>query len=240
MAIMKTWVQTLLAASVRVSGGTGFLLERNNGARVLLTAQHVVGSEKHATVRWSGGQAVLTVQHRDKDTDIALVDADNVDLSKLNGLRLAEHAPSPGDDVAYAGYPVGWHGVAAVLQRGWVAATEGEELWFDGNANPGNSGGPVVALGEDGEIAVVGVLLGRAGNVEETLSKFQEQARMNDEAAQRFRFPMSLGGVNVIDEMLRLSTGSTRDLSVLLDRHFRTGLVRAGGLSRIRQALGAD
>lgn len=235
---VEPWVQNLLGACIRVGGGTGFLVRRRSGARIVLTAQHVVGEQHTVSARWAGGQGALQVIHADAERDIAVLDA-IVALDANPALRLATVAPEPGDAVAYAGYPTGWNDLVAVLQRGWIAASGGQELWFDGNANPGNSGGPVTAH-EGNEVVVAGVLLGRAGNVEDALSTFQRQAKATDEAAQRFHFPMTMGGMNVIDDMLRLSTRSTLNLSILLDRHFRTGLVRAASLTRIAEVLGAE
>src|SRR5260221_10583945 len=137
---MPTWPQRLIDSCVRGPGGKGFLLEREPGQRVSVSAAHVVGTSAIVNVAWPSGSAKLSVYHSDKDRDVAIV-SDHPGLSKMPALKLAADAPAAGEPIAFAGYPVGWAGSVAVLQRGSVAASSSDEMWIDASANPGNSGG---------------------------------------------------------------------------------------------------
>jgi hypothetical protein len=233
---MPAWPQRLIDSCIRVSGGTGFLLEREAGQRVIVTAAHVVGTSAIVNVAWPGGSAKLNVYQSDKERDVAIV-SDHPGLAKMPALKLAAAAPAAGEPIAFAGYPVGWAGSVAVLQRGSVAASSSDEMWIDASANPGNSGGPIVT--HDGnDLSVVGVLMGRAGDVDGALRDFSSAITKIHGEALAFRFPMTIGNRDVVGDILRLATGGMVDLANLMERHFRSGLVRCAGTARLLHVLG--
>jgi S1-C subfamily serine protease len=235
-------VDKLLGACVRVGGGTGFLIERGE-VRIILTAEHVVRDQSSVPVRWRGGITTLRVLHADRDRDLAVVE-DAPGLSTVKALTISEHVAHVGQDVAFAGYPSGWAELTPVFQRGTIAATA-DQLWLDGSANRGNSGGPVVTWEDPSDLRVIGVVLGRAGSVSAALRDFGARANQIKQWAANFQSGHLVGSdegvwVDPAGSALRLAAAGMVDLAKLLDEHFRTGLVRLAGVEAIRHALGPE
>ena len=145
------------------SSGSGWVA----APELVVTNAHVVADNDRVAVRrdgaWRGYEAeVVTV---DRSNDVAVLEVDGLDLSAL---PVAE--PEPGEPVAIVGYPYGGPldtepGRIGGTSRAVTRDTTGNGpvnryiTSIRGEANPGNSGGPIV--NDQGE--VVGTVFASAG-----------------------------------------------------------------------------
>jgi serine protease Do len=128
--------------------GSGFLVSSDG---YVMTAEHVVGSDKYVKIRWSDGlEGVGEVVRSDKRRDVALV---KVDPRGRQPLALRKAAPQPGDTVFAIGAPLDVK-LQSTVTRGVASANRIIDgfsfIQSDVTVNPGNSGGPL--LDEKGEV----------------------------------------------------------------------------------------
>jgi serine protease Do len=129
--------------------GSGFLVSTDG---YLMTAEHVVGSDKYVKVRWSDGlEGVGEVVRTDKRRDVALI---KTDPRNRQPLALRRDSPQPGDTVFAIGAPIDPK-LQNTVTRGVVSASNRIMDGFsfiqsDVTVDPGNSGGPL--LDEQGRV----------------------------------------------------------------------------------------
>ena len=128
--------------------GSGFLVSSDG---YLMTAEHVVGSDKYVKIRWSDGlEGVGEVVRTDKRRDVALI---KTDPRGRQPLALHRVAPQPGDTVFAIGAPLDEKNQSTVT-RGVASANRIMDgfsfIQSDVTISPGNSGGPL--LDEKGEV----------------------------------------------------------------------------------------
>jgi len=127
--------------------GTGFAIDAHH----IVTAGHVVEGSSTMTVTLDGNPVPTQIVGLDASGDVALLASD----SALPGpyIPLADSAPGVGERVAAIGFPLG---AGLTLTQGSVSAL-GQDLTVNNNQlaglvqtdtalNPGNSGGPLIAL----------------------------------------------------------------------------------------------
>ena len=129
--------------------GSGFLVSTDG---YLMTAEHVVGSDKYVKVRWSDGlEGLGEVVRTDKRRDVALI---KTDPRGRQPLALRRATPEPGDTVFAIGAPIDPK-LQNTVTRGVVSASNRIMDGFsfiqsDVTVDPGNSGGPL--LDEQGRV----------------------------------------------------------------------------------------
>lgn len=128
--------------------GSGFLVSSDG---YLMTAEHVIGSDKYVKVRWSDGlEGVGEVIRTDKRRDVALI---KTDPRGRQPLALHRAAPEPGDTVFAIGAPIDLK-LQSTVTRGVVSANRIMDgfsfIQSDVTVDPGNSGGPL--LDEKGQV----------------------------------------------------------------------------------------
>jgi S1-C subfamily serine protease len=128
--------------------GSGFLVSSDG---MLVTAEHVVGSDKFVKIRWSDGlEAVGEVVRTDKRRDVALI---KTDPRGRQPLALRREAPQPGDTVFAIGAPIDPK-LQSTVTRGVISANRILDgfsfIQSDVMVDPGNSGGPL--LDEQGRV----------------------------------------------------------------------------------------
>lgn len=123
--------------------GAGVVLDRNT----VVTAAHVVGTERDASVEWDGSRYRASVVTVDERADLARLRVADLPATAL---AIAPDAPTPGATANAIGAPGG----ALSVTRGIVSAVvrrQGVEyIQTDAAINKGNSGGPLVD--EDGRV----------------------------------------------------------------------------------------
>jgi serine protease Do len=128
--------------------GSGFLVSSDG---YLLTAEHVVGSDKYVKIRWSDGlEGVGEVVRADKRRDVAII---KTDPRGRQPLALHRAPPDPGDTVFAIGAPLDVK-YQSTVTRGVASANRIMDgfsfIQSDVTISPGNSGGPL--LDEKGEV----------------------------------------------------------------------------------------
>jgi S1-C subfamily serine protease len=128
--------------------GSGFLVSSDG---YLMTAEHVVGSDKYVKIRWSDGlEGVGEVIRTDKRRDVALI---KTDPRGRQPLALRRESPQPGDTVFAIGAPIDPK-LQNTVTRGVVSANRIMDgfsfIQSDVTVDPGNSGGPL--LDEQGRV----------------------------------------------------------------------------------------
>lgn len=128
--------------------GSGFLVSSDG---YLITAEHVVGSDKYVKIRWSDGlEGVGEVVRADKRRDVAII---KTDPRGRQPLALRREAPQPGDTVFAIGAPLDEKNQSTVT-RGVASANRIIDgfsfIQSDVTISPGNSGGPL--LDEKGQV----------------------------------------------------------------------------------------
>ncbi|HEY4031290.1 MAG TPA: serine protease [Caulobacteraceae bacterium] len=128
--------------------GSGFLVSSDG---YVVTAAHVVGSDKFLKIRWSDGlEGVGEVVRTDKRRDVALI---KTDPRGRQPLALRREAPQPGDTVFAIGAPIDPK-LQNTVTRGVVSANRIMDgfsfIQSDVTVDPGNSGGPL--LDEQGRV----------------------------------------------------------------------------------------
>jgi len=134
------------------SFGTGFIVDDD----LLVTNAHVLAGGDDITATFADGDEVdCDLRDEDASVDLALLECDTDDRRTF---ELSDTPPELGQDVVALGYPgsslPGSETLA--LTTGVVSRTsaEGGYVQTDAALNPGNSGGPVVALDD---LTVIGV-----------------------------------------------------------------------------------
>lgn len=128
--------------------GSGFLVSSDG---YLMTAEHVVGSDKYVKIRWSDGlESVGEVIRTDKRRDVALI---KTDPRGRQPLAMRRETPQPGDTVFAIGAPIDPK-LQNTVTRGVVSANRIMDgfsfIQSDVTVDPGNSGGPL--LDEQGRV----------------------------------------------------------------------------------------
>ncbi len=144
------------------SGGTGFVHKNEDGRFVIITNNHVLGPLANPKV------AVL-FEGEDRWQDVEIVGRDpalDVALLAMPESRPRQVMPAPvnfsvsleiGDEIYGIGYPLN----KREISFGWVNGLEspGSQWSFSSQVpiHPGNSGGPMVRFGKNGQPEIVGV-----------------------------------------------------------------------------------
>jgi hypothetical protein len=222
-----------MKATVRVGNGSGVVI-RNGSNTLIATAQHVVEGDGPHRIRWPEGFADETVLKADKAADVAVLAA----LPKLDTLALDMDLSPPqvGDNVTAAGFPDGWNESHAIVARGVIAGT-GTENWVNLDGTWGHSGRPLCRF-VGAKPVVVGILLGRAGAVNQTLAGLQK--RLDEQRAIAERGPLSGIFDDAIDLDLQGIAGAlwiAKQTADLMEAHFRTGFLRFAAAADVRQLL---
>ncbi len=128
--------------------GSGFLVSSDG---YLITAEHVVGTDRFVKIRWSDGlEGVGEVIRIDKRRDVALI---KTDPRGRQPLALRRQMPQPGDTVFAIGAPIDPK-LQNTVTRGVASANRIMDgfsfIQSDVTVDPGNSGGPL--LDEQGEV----------------------------------------------------------------------------------------
>jgi S1-C subfamily serine protease len=128
--------------------GSGFLVSSDG---YVMTAEHVVGSDKYVKIRWSDGlEGLGEVVRTDKRRDAALI---KTDPRGRQPLALRRESPQPGDTVFAIGAPIDPK-LQSTVTRGVVSANRilngFSFIQSDVTVDPGNSGGPL--LDEQGRV----------------------------------------------------------------------------------------
>jgi S1-C subfamily serine protease len=143
--------------------GSGFVYDDN----YLVTNEHVVGGVDAAEIQFSDGEwQTASVVGTDRYSDLAVLEVPDVP-DYATPLPLAESDPAVGAEVVALGNPLG---LDASVSRGIVSGVDRalpsptgfsipDAIQTDAALNPGNSGGPLVAL--DG--TVEGVIFSTGG-----------------------------------------------------------------------------
>lgn len=134
------------------SSGTGFVVDQD----VLVTNAHVLGSGSEVVARFADGEEVpCAVDDVDESLDLAVLACASGDRTVL---ELAQDRPDLGEEVVALGYPGGEvpGQETLALTSGVVSrpTTDGGYIQTEAALNPGNSGGPLIALDD---LQVVGV-----------------------------------------------------------------------------------
>ncbi len=127
--------------------GTGFAIDAHH----IVTAGHVVEGSNTMTVTLDGNPVPTQIVGLDASGDVALLQSDSALPAPY--IPLADSAPGVGERVAAIGFPLG---AGLTLTQGSVSAL-GQDLTVNNNRlaglvqtdtalNPGNSGGPLIAL----------------------------------------------------------------------------------------------
>lgn len=122
--------------------GSGFLVSSDG---YVMTAQHVVGTDKYVKVRWSDGlEGLGEVVRSDRRRDVALL---KVDPRGRAPLALHRAAPEPGDPVFAIGAPLDPK-LQSTVTRGVASANRIVDgfafIQSDVTVDPGDSGGPLL------------------------------------------------------------------------------------------------
>lgn len=155
VAKVRSGVIRIEAAACDGTGaiGTGFLV----GPRLVVTVEHVVERSSRITLKREGKRvATARVIGSDTARDLALLETS----ASISGYRFtfAPRAPRLGEEVAALGYPLG---LPLTVTRGSVSGmnrtipiagvNRRRLVQTDAAVNPGNSGGPLLAI-DGGEI----------------------------------------------------------------------------------------
>jgi S1-C subfamily serine protease len=130
----------------------------------ILTSYHVVEGLSQVMVRfYDGSQATATVDRTEPERDLAVIKTPNLPAGVAPAVLSG--GARPGDRVMTIGAPFGLDGsvsagIISATGRNFVVKETGQLLTnmiqFDANANPGNSGGPLVDMNG----RVVGIVTG--------------------------------------------------------------------------------
>jgi hypothetical protein len=240
----------LFRATVRLqtkSGSGSGVVIRGPSGPLVATAAHIFNRDEQPIIRKSGLLAEGSVVGRDPERDVALLMAPS-ELGQV-ALELAddEDPARPGDAIWGAGFPAGLEGTDPALVPG-VVATVGEKNWANLDGTWGNSGGPICAIRETGP-KVVGILLGRAGDVNRTLQSFRSMVEFATQKIVEFgplfeQVATASGTDPALPRVLmsgqRLSLDTSRRVLELLEEHFRTGFLRFAPVVDLRRLLRAS
>ena len=140
--------------------GTGFVIDADGW---LLTAAHVVGTQREATVTLNGKRLIADVFKADAAGDLALLTLRESPPAGTTVLRFRppSRPAQLGEEVSTLGYPLSrLLGNSVRMSRGLLSATAGlrddpRELQVSAEIQPGSSGGPLL----DREGNVIGVVV---------------------------------------------------------------------------------
>jgi hypothetical protein len=225
----------MMKATVRVGSGSGVVI-RNGANTLIATAAHVVKGDGPHLIKWPGGFDEQGVLARDDKADVAVLAAP----PKLEAFALDvdDIEAEVGDSVTAAGFPDGWNELHPVLARG-VIAGYGEENWVNLDGTWGHSGGPLCLIVSGARPLVVGILLGRAGAVNRQLEHLRKYFTRQHEAA--LEHPVIMHVVGWVDTALQTIDGVTgflKEMTSLMDDHFRTGFLRFASATDVLKLLG--
>jgi S1-C subfamily serine protease len=146
---------------VQRSTGTGVVIVENG---TILTNLHVVSGSKRLRVVFADGlESEAVVVSTQPENDLAVLRARRIPDDLVAATLGSSSQLQPGDQVLAIGYPFGIGpsasgGIVSGLKREFQADDDGKRMTnliqFDAAANPGNSGGPLIAM--DG--SVVGIV----------------------------------------------------------------------------------
>lgn len=139
--------QTVTDCSVKIElaggSGSGTVVKRSKGPKILVTAAHVVERQKEVTVIFpSGNKQKAKVIKESTKADVALLSLENDDCPAT---ALGEKSPRPGDKVWIVGYPLG---KGPSVREGKCTGNSGKTtvgLRINIPVNFGDSGGGIFA-----------------------------------------------------------------------------------------------
>jgi S1-C subfamily serine protease len=170
-------------AGAVLSTGTGFFVSATGH---VLTNNHVVEGCAAVAISRDGQRRIpLRVIHRDADTDLALLQADQPDTPFIAVAAEDRTPPRAGDRVLTIGYPIRNRLGVINVTEGTISAESGPDgdlsrLQHTAPTQSGSSGGPILDL--DG--LVIGVVVSRLG-----------QGADDDQQAQNVNFGVSLAAL---------------------------------------------
>jgi serine protease Do len=176
-----------------ISGGTGFLIDAKG---YLVTSAHVLKGNGANVVDHNGNEYKATIIKVDLNKDLAILKI--VDEEFVAPKSLPYAIKSKNANLAQEVYTLGFPRNEMVYNSGNISAKTGfnndtSTYQLQLNANPGNSGGPI--LNSDGEI--VGVLLSKQDHAEgisfavksKYLLKFIESSKKEDTTLTKIKVP---------------------------------------------------
>jgi len=233
-------IQVLRAATIRVCGGTGVVVDHNE-ARLVVTAWHVVeGNPTPALVGANGARYQTYVLRHDAEADVAVLAAGENLTTRAVSLSNRELAVA--DEVHVAGFPLGWEGNEPLLSRGTVSGQEGHFIWLNADASWGHSGSPVCTV-EGGTPSLAAVV---HGNASRTTDELKRLVAALAKSAKRLAEIMPMAGgmrMGTEDGTIRSSdvimdnARTAADLAAFIELHFRTGFTLAAPIGVVRKLL---
>ncbi len=155
--VYRETIDSVVLVSTDAGQGSGFVYGSNH----VVTNAHVVGRSNRVEIRFSDGEwRAGRVVGRDVYSDLAAIRVGQVPPA-ATPLRLNDRTPPVGTEVVVIGNPYGLDGsltagVVSGVNRS-IPSPAGysipDAIQTDAAVNPGNSGGPIVAL--DGDVVAV-------------------------------------------------------------------------------------
>jgi putative serine protease PepD len=151
---VKASVFTIISSSGR---GSAWVAGTEEGRSILVTNNHVVGSEARPGTMVTVIREELRVEGEvvriDGERDLAIVAVDE----ELPTLAVTDDVPRVGEPILVVGSPLG---LEQSVVTGIISALRDEHIQISAPLNPGNSGGPVVDASGD----VIGVAVLKVGD----------------------------------------------------------------------------
>lgn len=228
MPLLRTAQDTRLAealsATVRINQGTGIICDIPGYAQCIITAEHVIENslDSDILIRHQNETHFPITVFRNKEIDIAVMYCSH--KFPVHGPAFLDDGEQLDftDDLWIIGYPQGWEENIPIVTHARIAGV-GTQTWVASDCSWGSSGGPVVYLADDGP-QLVGIVIGEAGEVHNDLKRTLRTLRFVGD---------SLGQSGIAKAMASLLS----QVTVLVQSHFRTGLVRIAHYNDIIRLL---
>jgi S1-C subfamily serine protease len=197
-------VSKIPKGSVVTGGGTGFIIDTKG---YVVTNAHVVkGSSFAILYNNKGDQYKAKIVFRDEEKDLAILKIDDSDFATFKSLpySIKKANGNLGEEIFTMGYPKN----DVVVGVGYLSSRTGLNgdtlsCQLQMNANPGNSGSPV--LNKNGEI--IGVLNGRQAQADgvgfaiksKNIYQVVEDFKKTDSSSQKIKLPSTNAALKGMD-----------------------------------------